>query len=83
MRKGDLRVKNNKKGVMRMKKFLLVSFILCSFYGFSAKVNTSKNNTSVTENKTKNIGEMTIEIKAIHRLNAIFISNYRWLFSQN
>ena len=61
MLKGDLRVKNNKKGVMRMKKFLLVSFILCSFYGFSAKVNTSKNNTSVTENKTKNIGEMTIK----------------------
>ena len=42
-----------------MKKFLLVSFILCSIYGFSAKVNTSKNNTSVTENK--NIGEMTIK----------------------
>ena len=44
-----------------MKKFLLVSFILCSFYGFSTKANTSKNNTSVTENKTKNIGEMTIK----------------------
>ena len=44
-----------------MKKFLLVSFILCSFYGFSAKANISKNNTSVTENKTKNIGEMTIK----------------------
>ena len=44
-----------------MKKFLLVSFILCSIYGFSAKANTSKNNTSVTENKTKNIGEMTIK----------------------
>ena len=44
-----------------MKKFLLVSFILCSIYGFSAKVNTSKNNTSVTENKTKNIGKMTIK----------------------
>ena len=44
-----------------MKKFLLVSFILCSFYGFSTKANTSKNNTSVTGNKTKNIGEMTIK----------------------
>ena len=43
-----------------MKKFLLVSFILCSFYGFSEKVNTPKNNTSVTGNKTKNIGKMTI-----------------------
>ena len=43
-----------------MKKFLLVSFILCSFYGFSAKANISKNNTSVTGNKTKNIGKMTI-----------------------
>ena len=61
MLKGVLRVKNNKKGVMRMKKFLLVSFILSSIYGFSAKVNTSKNNTSVTGNKTKNIGEMTIK----------------------
>lgn len=44
-----------------MKKFLLISFILSSIYGFSAKVNTSKNNTSVTENKNKNIGEMTIK----------------------
>ena len=61
MLKGGLRVKNNKKGVMRMKKFLLVSFILCSFYGFSEKVSTPKNNTSVTGNKTKNIGEMTIK----------------------
>jgi transporter len=43
-----------------MKKFLLVSFVLSSIYGFSAKVNTSKNNTSVTGNKTKNIGKMTI-----------------------
>ncbi|ERK55269.1 hypothetical protein [Leptotrichia sp. oral taxon 879] len=39
-----------------MKKFLLISFILSSIYGFSTKVNTSKNNTSVT----KNIGKMTI-----------------------
>ena len=44
-----------------MKKFLLISFVLSSIYGFSAKVNTLKNNTSVTGNKTKNIGEMTIK----------------------
>ena len=43
-----------------MKKFLLISFILSSIYGFSEKANTPKNNTSVTGNKTKNIGKMTI-----------------------
>ena len=45
-----------------MKKFLLVSFILCSFYGFSAKVSTQRSNTLKSENKAgKNIGEMTIK----------------------
>ena len=39
----------------------MISFILSSIYGFSEKANTPKNNTSVTGNKTKNIGEMTIK----------------------
>ena len=59
-----------------MKKFLLVSFILCSFYGFSAKANTSKNNTSVTENKTKNIGEMTIK-ETIRNLAKVIRKNLK------
>ena len=57
-----------------MKKFLLVSFILCSIYGFSAKVNTSKNNTSVTENK--NIGEMTIK-KQLRNLAKVIRKNLK------
>ena len=45
-----------------MKKFLLVSFILCSFYSFSAKVGTQRSNTLKSENKArKNIGEMSVK----------------------
>ena len=45
-----------------MKKILLVSFILCSIYGFSAKVSVQRSSTLKSENKDgKNIGEMTIK----------------------
>jgi putative tetratricopeptide repeat-containing domain protein len=45
-----------------MKKILLVSFVLCSFYGFSAKASVQRSSTLKSENKAgKNIGEMTIK----------------------
>jgi putative tetratricopeptide repeat-containing domain protein len=45
-----------------MKKILLVSFILCSIYGFSAKASVQRSSTLKSENKDgKNIGEMTIK----------------------
>jgi len=45
-----------------MKKILLVSFILCNIYGFSAKVSVQRSSTLKSENKDgKNIGEMTIK----------------------
>ena len=45
-----------------MKKILLVSFVLCSFYGFSAKVSVQRSSTLKSENKAgKNIGEMSVK----------------------
>jgi len=45
-----------------MKKFLLVSFILCSFYGFSAKASVQRSRSLKSENKAgKNIGEMSVK----------------------
>lgn len=45
-----------------MKKILLVSFILSSIYGFSAKVSTQRSSTLKSENKAgKNIGEMSVK----------------------